>query len=176
MSPLLSSYADANRSRYVDEILQSTSTETEQVTIEPSGAWAKPDDPGQSTSPRNSPAANIDNDLIEITDESFPPLKREPESQRSLFNNVTPTPSREASSVSSAQRPSSNKRPASQVIDLTLSDEDEEPPRPAKRMAFDLSNGLRKTNYPGYHSGTPLRFHSSNSHSPLPPKSYNFGS
>lgn len=174
---LLSSYLNANRARYVDDILRSTSTETEQVTIEPSGAWSKPSDPAESTSPRNSPAANLDNDLIEITDESFPPLKRESEPHHPLLNNVTPTPSHEASSVSSAQRPSSNKRSASQVIDLTLSDEDEETSRPAKRVAYDLSNGLRRTNLPGYHSGTPLRFHSSNSsHSSFPPKPYNFGS
>ncbi|KAK2861106.1 hypothetical protein FQN49_004541 [Arthroderma sp. PD_2] len=157
--------------QYVDNILRATSPSVEQVTIEANGDWANPSDVPEATAGSNGALANgnddDDDDLVEISSSGIPAVKREGDSQASLHRE-TPTPSREASSVSSVPRPSTGKRAISQVIDLTASDEDEEPPRPTKRLAFNLSNGNRG------HNIEPLRLSvSTSSHSPVP-RSYHY--
>ena len=90
-----------------------------------------------------------------------------------------PTSSREQSTSSAAPpNQSSNKRSAGQIVDLTLSsDEDDEPPRPAKRpLIHNSSSSVPKfpglDNVPvrqnGVNGGAP-RLHSSN---PFAPPSY----
>ncbi|KAM5462912.1 E3 SUMO-protein ligase pli1 [Microsporum audouinii] len=130
--------------QYVDNILRATPQSVEQVTIEQNGEWSNPND-APETAPGSNGLANgngddDDDDLVEINSSSIPAVKREADSQASL-HHVTPTPSREASSVASVPRPSTGKRTIGQVIDLTASDDDEEPPRPAKRLAFNIPNG-----------------------------------
>lgn len=132
---------------YVQAILDSTPQSVDSVTVDPDGNW--------SVASQRSPSADLgpnsddDEDVIEIQD------------SRSVRKFDTPsqagTPSNRGNSQDTAQR-SSSKRPISQVIDLTLSDDDDEPPRPAKRnMPFarpQSHNGHNGHNgYNGYQRG-----------------------
>ncbi|EFR03308.1 E3 SUMO-protein ligase pli1 [Nannizzia gypsea CBS 118893] len=157
--------------QYVDNILRATPQSVDQVTIEQNGEWSNPNDP-----PEDLPGSNgIENgddyddelDLVEVDSCGVPTLKREFDSQASVYR-TTPTPSREASSVASAPRPSTGKRTISQVIDLTGSDDEEEPPRPAKRLAFHLSNGNHHQPF------DPLRLSASTSSNSPVPGSYHY--
>ncbi|PGG98551.1 E3 SUMO-protein ligase PIAS1 [Blastomyces parvus] len=128
--------------QYVDNILKSTPSSLDQVTVDPDGAWhiSRDDDkptPGGNPSPSTG---DRDDDLIEIQDSRVVSLKQEPSPAMTL-HSTPPTQARESVSTQSTSRPTpNNKRPASQVIDLTISDdEDEEPPRPAKRPHLQLS-------------------------------------
>jgi len=121
----------------VDDILRSTPKSVDQVTIEPNGQWSQTS--GNTPSPPRTfngrASSDGEEDLVEIRD--IPRLNsvkneftREPGWMR------TPPISSREQSTSSAQPPapaSGKKRPAGQVVDLTLSsDEDEEPPRASK--------------------------------------------
>ncbi|RYP07267.1 hypothetical protein DL765_009219 [Monosporascus sp. GIB2] len=126
---------------YVRDILENTSESQEQVTIEPDGQWrtqAGESEPRRSRYSGNNAKAEADDDISILSDsrafngttnrqfleESSPPTP-----SHSMFNIATPsgastTASREPSSV---PRSGNGKRPA-EVIDLTLSsDEDDEP-------------------------------------------------
>lgn len=141
--------------KYFEEILNTTDKSIEQVTIEPNGQWIveqEDEDKGKSNQAKGEARAawddDFDDDVIEVLDDSPKALtngvKQElttasPMGPPGLSFNTPPVSSREASvarSNASAQRPTgSNKRSASAVIDLTLDDEEEEqPPRPAKRQ------------------------------------------
>ncbi|GBF66401.1 E3 SUMO-protein ligase [Trichophyton mentagrophytes] len=147
--------------QYVDNILRATPQSVDQVTIEQNGEWSNPNDVPEAA-PDSNGVENGDNDdldLVEVDSCGVPTVKRELDSQ-TYINHTTPTPSREASSVASAPRPSTGKRAISQVIDLTGSDDEEEPPRPAKRLAFHLPNGAHQQPF------DPLRLSASNS--PVP--------
>lgn len=124
--------------QYVDDILRSTSTDVEQVVIEPDGTWTTPksDDTTGANGVTHNPASD-DDDLIEVNEAGFTPIKQESVAT-TLSLQQTPIQSREPSSAPSAARPSTNKRPAAQVIDLTASDDEEDlPVRPAKRPALN---------------------------------------
>lgn len=111
---------------YVDSILKSTSASIEQVTIETDGSWHRQKQAETPRRPYNNPTPEEDDDLIEITDDKISSLKADARS--SMPGGTPPMSSREPSSVPSASR--SNKRPISEVIDLTISDEEaEEPPQ-----------------------------------------------
>ncbi|KAL4898462.1 PINIT domain-containing protein [Aspergillus ambiguus] len=132
--------------QYVDNILKSTPSDVEQVMIEPDGRWstikADEDNGGGGGAGGVTPASE-DDDLVEIQEPGTTPIKQESFSTPSLMVQRTPAQSREPSTTSSAARMSTNKRPASQVIDLTGSDEDDDddlPVRPAKRPALNASN------------------------------------
>ncbi|OJD12599.1 hypothetical protein AJ78_06842 [Emergomyces pasteurianus Ep9510] len=125
--------------QYVDNILKSTPSSLDQVTVEPDGRWhiTRDDDNPIPRGNQSPPTDDWGDDLVEIQDSRVVTLKQEPST---IPMGVHSTPSAQAggiSSIQSASRPTpgSNKRAASQVIDLTISDddEDEEPPRPAKR-------------------------------------------
>lgn len=126
---------------YVRDILENTSESQEQVTIEPDGQWrtqAGEPEPRRSRYSSNNARAEDDDDISILSDsrafngitsrqtleDSSPPTPN-----HSMFNIATPsgastTASREPSSV---PRSAGGKRPA-EVIDLTLSsDEDDEP-------------------------------------------------
>jgi hypothetical protein len=122
--------------RYVDDILRSTPRNVEQVTIEPEGQWSKnslPDTPGPSHG--SASTAGDEDDFVEIQNTRLSSVKQEstplttttPPNPFATSTRTPPLSSREQSVTSSAQRP--HKRPASAVIDLTLSDDDEDAPR-----------------------------------------------
>ncbi|KAJ9301461.1 transcriptional regulator family: Zinc finger, MIZ-type [Paecilomyces variotii] len=128
--------------QYVDDILRSTPPEVDQVIVEPTGKWSNPKD--EESTPKGggvTPATEDDDDLIEIKEPSAVPLKQEPLPVHITLQR-TPAQSREPSTTSSATRPSSNKRSAAQVIDLTASDDEEDPPRQPKRQALSLPGQL----------------------------------
>jgi E3 SUMO-protein ligase PIAS1 len=119
----------------VDDILRSTSRNIEQVTIEPEGQWSKnamPDTPGPSHG--SASTADDDDDFVEVPNARLLSVKQEstpvtatPPNPFAISSRTPPLSSREESVASSAQRP--NKRPASAVIDLTLSDDEDDAPR-----------------------------------------------
>ncbi|KAK1750712.1 PINIT domain-containing protein [Echria macrotheca] len=123
---------------YVREIVRSTSDSVEQVTIDPYGKWTEP---GAKNETKKEPrvAALLDDDFV-ISSPSAP-------YNRNGFSSSA-TPSRGPPSsvylggtaVGTSQNTpesgrSSSKRPAPEVIDLTLSDDDDQPP--PKRVQYD---------------------------------------
>lgn len=124
----------------MDNILHSTSTDVDQVTIEPDGKWSSPKADDSSAVGGVTPATDDDDELIEIKEPGITPVKQE-SIPLNLSLQRTPAQSREPSTSSAAHR-STNKRLASQVIDLTGSDEDDDnsPVRPAKRPALNALN------------------------------------
>lgn len=122
--------------QYVQDILQQTTSSTEQVTIEPDGGWHAVSQGDEASSRGKGPARaaydndSDDDDIIEIPDMRLGRVKAEVASATPGFAQQTPPlSSREVSMAAPpVNRPS--KRPSS-VIDLTLSDD--EAPRPAKR-------------------------------------------
>lgn len=149
---------------YFQDILDRTPKNTEKVDIEPNGEWKiiKDEDDSQTngSGPGSKARASYDDDFDddEIVEVDQPngtkqvnDLKRESQQPGMLspigigqpFSiNTPPLSSREpsvAQSAASTHRPGS-KRPQSAVIDLTLSDdEDDEPPRSAKRQQTSQS-------------------------------------
>lgn len=137
--------------KYFEDILNRTSRSTEKVDIEPNGDWKviKEEDDTQPNGTSSKARASYDDDFDDLVELDQPVSKPVNGIKRDsypptlspflgpLFSfNTPPLSSREpsiAQSATSTQR-QSNKRPQSAVIDLTLSDEeDDEPPRPAKR-------------------------------------------
>jgi E3 SUMO-protein ligase PIAS1 len=123
--------------QYVNDILRLTPKSVESVVVEPTGEWQieKPTESGSTRKSNPTPSDDDDDDdIVEITNTSTmvqPKLETlTPHSVR-----TPPLSSREDSSVPSASRPSapstSSKRPHA-VVDLTLSD-DEEDARPAPK-------------------------------------------
>ena len=122
--------------RFVEDILNSTSRDTEQVTVEPSGEWHPV---GLQQAGQRSPSVDEedDEDLVEVSEPSRLSSTRQP--SIALPNTYLRTPPVSASSreqsTSSAQRSSAgSKRPAAQTIDLTLSSDEEQPRPPPKRQ------------------------------------------
>lgn len=140
--------------KYFEEILNTTSKNIEQVTIEPNGQWSvdqADEDKGKSNHAKGEARAawddDFDDDVVEVQDSPKAHtngVKNEyltisPMGPPGFSFNTPPLSSREASvarSNASTQRPAGTKRAASAVIDLTLDDDDDEeqPPRPAKRQ------------------------------------------
>jgi E3 SUMO-protein ligase PIAS1 len=120
--------------RYASQILAQTSDSIEQVTIEPNGEWAVPG-AKKETTPKQD-ASFVDDDDIIVSEVSKTAGRST--AAPSVVSVPTPhlaTPTSVASRDTSAAPRSSNKRPAPEVIDLTLSDDDE-PPRPVKRANY----------------------------------------
>ncbi|KAF2765969.1 hypothetical protein EJ03DRAFT_194201 [Teratosphaeria nubilosa] len=140
--------------KYFEEILKNTPASVEQVEVDPNGEWRiikdeNDDDKGKSGSaPRASYDDDFDDDLVEIdpTNKPVNGIKRESlqptNSAHALAAFSTPPlSSREpsvAQSTASAAR-AGDRRGQSVTIDLTLSDDEDEPPRPAKRQATTSS-------------------------------------
>ncbi|KAJ2907256.1 hypothetical protein MKZ38_006550 [Zalerion maritima] len=138
------SYDDLAVDMYVKEILNNTSDDLDQVTIEPDARWhLGKDSPSRKSRPSFGESSalfggdddddqDIDDDVIAIPDDGkvfstpFTPA-------RSLGTPGFIT-SRESSS---APKPSSgSKKRKAEVIDLTLDSDDDEPPRPAKKPLY----------------------------------------
>lgn len=119
----------AKRNRYARQILAQTTDAVEQVTIEPNGEWAVPGAKKEATP--NHEASYLDDDDIVVT-KTAGRISTGP-AQAAASTPHLATPTSVASRDTSAAPRSSKKRPAPEVIDLTLSDDDDEPPRPVKR-------------------------------------------
>lgn len=131
---------------YVDNILRSTTSSTEQVTIEPNGSWHHQRQVETPRKPQNNPTPdNDDDDLIEISDDRISGLKAD--ARLGALGGTPPMSSREPSSVPSTSRPS--KRPISEVIDLTNSDDDDEEEPPQKM--------IKRPSIPSLSSADPYR-------------------
>lgn len=129
---------------YFKEILEQTPKNVDQVTIEPNGIWAQIK-PNAYSPPRFSSGSANENeeDIVEIKDSRATALKNSSVGSGVSMpsTNTLPRSSREPSSSVGPPKPSNGKRSAA-VIDLTLSDEDDdEPVRPAKRMQYETPNG-----------------------------------
>lgn len=117
------------------------------MTIEPDGRWAVP---GAKKEATPKPEANVvDDDDVVVSSEGTKTANRNTTTP-SLGSASTPalaTPTSAASrDASAAPRSSSNKRPAPEVIDLTLSDDDDVPSRPVKRTNYG-TNGYSGVPY-----------------------------
>jgi E3 SUMO-protein ligase PIAS1 len=137
--------------QYVQEILEQTPTSIDQVTIEPDGRWSYSkgaNSNGSASKVKRENSAQYDDeddesdDLVEIYDPRFKTIKSEAPATPFSFARTTPAFSREASTSHAAPTAArAGQKRKSEVIDLTLSD-DEEPPRPAKRQAYSTPNSL----------------------------------
>ena len=132
--------------QYFQDVLRQTDQSINKVTIEPDGQWKKIVEGEENRSGPNKGRATYDDDsdddLVEIPSDTgrVTQIKNEPQSATPGFAQQTPPLSSREPSLSnaSATRPgynqaNSSKRPSSAVVDLTLSDDEDEPPRPAKR-------------------------------------------
>lgn len=139
--------------QYVQDILTSTSSEVEQVTIEPDGRWQQgvhtnsdfraPNSRPSATSSNKRKASDVFDldDGVEIVDKATttPAINKDRHvSTPQAYPTPAFTTSREPSTVASTSSRSASKRPSEPVIDLTLSsdeDEDPVPRRPVKRQS-----------------------------------------
>jgi E3 SUMO-protein ligase PIAS1 len=123
--------------QYVEEILGKVRN-ADQVTIQPNGEWSleKDTSPPRKTGNGYGAQDDSDDDLIEISDyrDRVTAIKSEA-APTPVSLSTPPILSRETSTA-----PRSNKR-TSEVVDLTLSDDDE-PPRPAKKVAYHVPSSL----------------------------------
>ena len=129
---------------YVQDILENVPKSTDQVTVEPDGQWRNEKE--SSTSNRKSNGHGYgygyddeddsEDELVELPDYRLSAIKSEaaptPQSLPSI--RTPPAPSREPSSA-----PRTGTKRTSEVIDLTLSDDDE--PR-TKKVAYSTPNSV----------------------------------
>lgn len=139
--------------QYVQEILHQTPSSIEQVTIEPDGHWSFSGSESNGSASRvkqeNGTGAGEEDDedsddLVEIVNPRFKSIKSEAPATPFSLLHTPPLISREASSAPMGVRAGQKRK--SEVIDLTLSDDDEEPVRPAKRQAFNTPNSDQARN------------------------------
>ncbi|KAL2428979.1 E3 SUMO-protein ligase pli1 [Exophiala dermatitidis] len=123
---------------YVNDILNSTPQDIDAVAVEPDGRWhiqKDNDEPNHNGNPTPS-EEDDDEDLVVMPGRTeHRPLKVEALTPHSV--RTPPLSSREDSTAPSASR--QNKRPRADVIDLTLSDDDEQPPPKQSRPSDTLS-------------------------------------
>ncbi|EXJ62743.1 hypothetical protein A1O7_03181 [Cladophialophora yegresii CBS 114405] len=129
--------------QYVNDILNLTPRDVEAVTLEPNGSWHLPsqtDNAGGRTSNPTPSDDEDDDDLVEIGDGSgHRPQKLETLTPHSV--RTPPLSSREESTAPSASRPSTNSNKRSRdVIDLTLSDDEDGRPAPKARRTESVSS------------------------------------
>ncbi|KAH9873009.1 hypothetical protein J1614_005405 [Plenodomus biglobosus] len=120
--------------QYVEEILNKARN-VDQVTIEPSGEWSLDKDVSPKRNGHGAHEEDSDEDLVEIPDYRI----------RAIKSEAAPTPTSLSTppllSRDSSTAPRSGQKRTSEVVDLTLSD-DEEPVRPAKKVAYSTPNSL----------------------------------
>lgn len=114
--------------RYFLDILIKTPKSVESVTIDVDGRWSVAVEASNSPMPDSEDEYDERDDIIEISDSRVSRIKGE-----TTPSSVSPI-ARSSRELSSIPRGGSSKRPISHVIDLTLSDDDDDPPRPAKRI------------------------------------------
>ncbi|KAI1752265.1 hypothetical protein F4782DRAFT_148053 [Xylaria castorea] len=129
---------------YAKDILERTEDSVEQVTIEPNGQWAtQPTEtvPRKSRSSNANASIDVDDDVSIVTDNpsySHRGYGGTPHTYGTPIRTFMGTPSASSREPSGAPRSGGRKRPAAEVIDLTLtSDEDDAPlTRPLKKQNF----------------------------------------
>lgn len=144
--------------RYVRDILDNTPKSLETVTIEPNGRWTTKSADADHFPSSNSTVFGAD-DEIEISDVAVVGGGRSydtPKQSVTALGTPVSAPRGGSSSTPRATGSTSAKRPATEVIDLTLSsDEDDEPvQRPTKRQ--NTANGYSDSL--GFLSESPLGF------------------
>lgn len=163
------SYEGLAVDQYVEEILNKARN-ADQVTIEPSGEWSTEKDTPQK---RNGYSTHddyeSDDEIQEISGFRVRSIKNEAAPTPTSLS-TPPLPSRDSST---APR-SANKR-NSEVVDLTLSDDDE-PPRPTKKVAYGTPNSVSE---PHRWSHVPSSLYGGNTNSvthgrPPPPPSLSY--
>jgi E3 SUMO-protein ligase PIAS1 len=137
---------------YAKDILDNTSESTEQVTIEPDGQWrAQGSDEPELKRPRYSNGAS--RNILDLDDDDIVPLDDHSSSALSARNTQTPNRSMlstPAPTSGNGYGSNAKKRP-SEVIDLTLSDDDDEPiVRAPKRQNFGTSSSSTLGFTPAY--------------------------
>lgn len=130
--------------RYAKGILEATPKSVEQVTIEPTGKWIEPG-AAKVEVPDSAEASFVDDDdlygleVLSATNHDFSTPGR---STTGASTTLIGTPMNGSTggtpSLARSTNNNNNKRPAPEVIDLTLSDDDE-PPRPMKRANYGMS-------------------------------------
>ncbi|KAH7074411.1 PINIT domain-containing protein [Paraphoma chrysanthemicola] len=130
------SYEGLAVDQYVEEILSKVRN-ADQVTIQPNGQWSTEKDPSPPRRNGYSAHDDSDDDLIEVTDyrDRVTAIKSEA-APTPVSLNTPPLPSRDSSTA-----PRSGNKRTSEVVDLTLSDDDE-PVRPAKKVAYTAPSSL----------------------------------
>ncbi|KAK2605311.1 hypothetical protein N8I77_008159 [Diaporthe amygdali] len=123
---------------YVRDILDRTSRSVEQVDIEPNGQWKAHGSVEEEVEPEpEHEALAIDDDDLVISEISYVGNRGTNTPNTLAPTTSTPTPvtaaSREGSSM---PRSGGNKRPHAEVIDLTLSDDEDAPQPPRKKAQY----------------------------------------
>ncbi|KAI1521010.1 PINIT domain containing protein [Pyrenophora tritici-repentis] len=151
--------------QYVEEILNKARN-TDQVTIKPSGEWSteKEVKPRQNHHHHDDDDDDSEDDLVEIPDYRIQAIKSEAAPTPTSIT-TPPLPSREASTA-----PRSGQKRTAEVVDLTLSDDDE-PPRPTKKVAYTTPNSIPDTSR--RYQLPPLGTHPATNSRPLPPAYHN---
>ncbi|KUI64483.1 E3 SUMO-protein ligase pli1 [Cytospora mali] len=124
---------------YVKDILDNTTQSVEKVDIEPDGQWKAHGEVEDVVKPESHHEAFDldDDDLVEV---DFVGNRGTNTPNTLAPTPNTPTPGVAASREGSSMPRSGNKRSHAEVIDLTLSDEDEPPQPPAKRLHYRTSS------------------------------------
>ena len=153
---------------YVREILDRTPSSVDQVTIEPDGQWSFSNiSKNGSASKRKRDEDSEDDDydddnesddLVEISDPRVQSIKNESPITPFSLARTPPTLSFDMSASHSSSAVRTGQKRRSEVIDLTLSD-DEEPPRPAKRQAYSTPNSLPDPVRNGYQVPNGTKMH-----------------
>lgn len=132
--------------RYINDILRKTPASVDQVIIEPNGEFHTTD--ANASPKRNGEQASSDedDDLLEIRNM---PRIAAVKGEISAISKTPPGSSREHSILTT----NSAKRSIGQVIDLTFSSDEEEPPRRPKRKPNPPYSSLSK--YPSSESIPP---------------------
>lgn len=143
---------------YVEEILRKARN-ADQVTIQPNGEWSLEREPSPPRRNGYNAHDDSDDDLVDITDyrDRISAIKHEA-APTPVSLSTPPLPSRDSSTA-----PRSGTKRPSEVVDLTLSDDDE-PPRPAKKVAYSPNASRRFHVQPPANSAAQGR--------PPPPLSY----
>ncbi|KAK7717380.1 E3 SUMO-protein ligase pli1 [Diaporthe eres] len=141
---------DAEIEMYVRDILDRTARSVEQVDIEPNGQWKAHGSVEEELEPEpEHEALAIDDDDLVISEISYVGNRGTNTPNTLAPTTSTPTPvtaaSREGSSM---PRSGGNKRSHAEVIDLTLS-EDEEPPEPPRKKVQPYGAGSAYSSYLG---------------------------
>jgi len=129
---------------YVQDILKNTPTSVDQVNVEADGTWSQTNKKDASPPHFSTSGDDFDDDIIEIQDSRVATLKTGSVASNTPTSiapvNTPPGSSREPSSSVGPPKQSNGKRPASAVIDLTLSDDEEPISRPTKRPHYGTTN------------------------------------